>query len=98
MLPRESRSCVVGECRHRGPGRTDSSCLARRKLERGGTSHPGSGIFGSSERGNVSNSAAYVALGRPYLSAVILLVRIAVLYSMLFLLSKQLGLLGDRLR
>ena len=41
-----------------------------------------------------NNSAAYVALGRPYLSAVILLLRIAVLIPMLFLLSKQLGLLG----
>ena len=41
-----------------------------------------------------NNSAAYVALGRPYLSAVILLSRVAVLIPMLFLLSRQLGLLG----
>lgn len=41
-----------------------------------------------------NNSAAYVALGRPYLSALILLLRVAVLIPMLFLLSKQLGLLG----
>lgn len=41
-----------------------------------------------------NNSAAYIALGRPYLSAVILLSRVAVLIPMLFLLSRQLGLLG----
>ena len=41
-----------------------------------------------------NNSAAYVALGRPYLSAVILLSRLTVLIPLLFLLSRQLGLLG----
>lgn len=41
-----------------------------------------------------NNSAAYVALGRPHLSAIILLLRGAVLVPLLFLLSKQFGLLG----
>jgi len=41
-----------------------------------------------------NNHAAYVALGRPYLSAVILLARVAVLIPLLFLLSMQFGLLG----
>ncbi|HVE90590.1 MAG TPA: lipopolysaccharide biosynthesis protein, partial [Burkholderiaceae bacterium] len=41
-----------------------------------------------------NNHAAYVALGRPQLSAFILLSRVAVLIPLLFLLSTQLGLLG----
>ena len=41
-----------------------------------------------------NNSAAYVALGRPRLSAFILLLRGAVLIPLLFLLSKAFGLLG----
>ena len=41
-----------------------------------------------------NNSAAYVALGRPRLSAVILLLRVAALIPLLFLLSRPFGLLG----
>ncbi len=41
-----------------------------------------------------NNHAAYVALGRPHLSAFILLSRVAVLIPLLFLLSTQLGLFG----
>ncbi len=41
-----------------------------------------------------NNSSAYVALGRTYLCAVILMARLAVLIPMLFFLSSQFGLLG----
>jgi lipopolysaccharide exporter len=41
-----------------------------------------------------NNSAAYVALGRTYLCAMILIARLAVMIPMLFLLSKLFGFLG----
>lgn len=41
-----------------------------------------------------NNSAAYVALGRPYLSAAILISRLVVLAPLLFILSRSLGLMG----
>lgn len=41
-----------------------------------------------------NNCAAYVALGRPQLSAVILIGRLTVLIPMLFVLSRQFGLVG----